>query len=391
MYPEPKYHPEFIEKIAQDLVFKSLRIQKGEILLLNFDPPAAQLAHRVAELVLNQEAYVDWLVTDTILDNMNKALAPLPFLKQPNAAYLNRLQRCDCYLRISADENESLLPVPAEHRHWLNLAQAAERDEIVDEERTRRCVLYLPTNKQAKRDNMSFAEYCQIYFQACDLPWTEIAAAQERLAAKFTAADTIEIVADPHNPNPKKRTNLTMSVKGMSFINSHILKNYPGAEIFSAPLLNSTNGTFYSPGRFFRGDAIIRDIYLQFANGKVIDFDATEGRDILEKTIATDAGSCYVGEIGIGTNPKLIADVSDSLLFEKKGGSFHLALGSPYKIRIYDGKPVRVDNGGNSSLHWDITQMLIHRHGSHIRLDGKTVQENGSWLDAELHILNPKI
>jgi aminopeptidase len=294
-------------------------------------------------------------------------------------------------LRIACDENSSSLPVPAENKRWLELAKAAERDEIVDEERTRRCVLHLPTLKQAQRDNMSFDEYCNIYFQACNLPWEEIAAAQENLAQKFTAANTIEITADLNNPDPKKRTQISMSVEGMSFINSHIRKNYPGAEIFSAPLLNSTNGSFYSPGRFFRGNSLIRDIYLKFENGRVVDFDASEGREALKRAIETDAGSCYVGEIGIGTNPHLTADVSDSLLFEKKGGSFHLALGSPYKIRIYDGKPVKVDNGGDSSLHWDITQMLINRNGSYMKLDGEIVQQDGLWLDPALHILNPEI
>ena len=83
--------------------------------------------------------------------------------------------------------------------------------------------------------------------------------------------------------------------------------------------------------------------------------------------LATDKNSSYVGEFGIGCNPKINRFTKNLLFDEKINGTIHLALGMAYK-----------DNGGgnNSAIHWDIVKNM--RRGK-IVLDGKMIQEKGKW------------
>ena len=63
--------------------------------------------------------------------------------------------------------------------------------------------------------------------------------------------------------------------------------------------------------------------------------------------IATDENASYVGEFGIGCNPKINRFTKDLLFDEKINGTIHLALGMAYK-----------ENGGgnDSAIHWDIVK-----------------------------------
>ena len=83
--------------------------------------------------------------------------------------------------------------------------------------------------------------------------------------------------------------------------------------------------------------------------------------------LATDENASYIGEFGIGCNPKIDRFTKNLLFDEKIGGTIHLALGMAYK-----------ENGGGneSSIHWDIVKNMKK---AKIILDGKTVQENGKW------------
>jgi len=81
----------------------------------------------------------------------------------------------------------------------------------------------------------------------------------------------------------------------------------------------------------------------------------------------TDENASYVGEFGIGCNPKINKFTKNLLFDEKIGGTIHLALGMAYKE----------NNGGNdSAIHWDIVKEMKK---AKIILDGKVVQENGKW------------
>jgi leucyl aminopeptidase (aminopeptidase T) len=75
-----------------------------------------------------------------------------------------------------------------------------------------------------------------------------------------------------------------------------------------------------------------------------------------------------VGELGIGCNPGIDRYVRNIYFDEKIDGTVHIALGAGFDY---------VGGTNDSAIHWDIVKDL--RSGGSIELDGKTVQENGSW------------
>ncbi|MDB5478338.1 MAG: Leucyl aminopeptidase (aminopeptidase T)-like protein [Alphaproteobacteria bacterium] len=240
----------------------------------------------------------------------------------------------------------------------------------------------LPTPQSAKADNIPYAEYVDLFFRMCDVDYTQIDAAHRVLIAKLDNGKILRITNEDG-------TNITMDVSGFTFANSLVAKNVPGSEVFSAPHRNSVNGKIVAKGFFTPkdGSEIIQDITLEFENGRIIRYDAASGFEHLQCAIETDEGSHYIGEIGIGTNPALQSHVTNSLMVEKIGGSFHVAVGRAYEYTDYLGTPVHLDNGNRSKIHWDITTMLVGKSGRMI-LDGETIMDNGKFTDPALSYLN---
>lgn len=242
----------------------------------------------------------------------------------------------------------------------------------------------IPTRKDAAIDKIDYKEYLNLFFEMCDQPWDAIGRAQKSLIRTFNNASTVHITNNDG-------TDITMSLVDhdgahFTFCNSLIAKNVPGSEIFSAPRRDSLNGVVVAKGLF--GDAgEIKNLRMEFENGRMVRHSAEEGLDAFNKVIEVDEGAKWVGELGIGTNPHLKKHVANGLLVEKIGGSFHLALGHPYTYTEYGGEPVKVDNGNKSALHWDLTTMLHGKEGR-IELDGKPVMENGRWIGKEYAVLN---
>lgn len=241
----------------------------------------------------------------------------------------------------------------------------------------------IPTTKDAEIDQIDYAAYTELYFRMCDQPWDLIKTAQYALIEKLNAGKTLRFTNSDG-------TDLRMNIEGFTFCNSVIARNIPGSEVFSAPEINSTNGTIVAKGRFSSKEeagAIMENLTLTFKDGLLISAVAEKGQTHLDQAIGVDAGARRIGEIGIGTNPYLKQHVASILLSEKIGGSFHVALGDAYTMTDYMGDKVRVDNGNRSHLHWDITTMLIGKRGC-INLDGEDIMIDGLFTDPALDVLN---
>ncbi len=134
-----------------------------------------------------------------------------------------------------------------------------------------------------------------------------------------------------------------------------------------APVRNSLNGWIKFDYPAIESAKEVVDIYLEFQNGKVVKATASKNEDFLKEMLNTDENASYVGEFGIGMNPKVTKFTKNLLFDEKMGGTIHLALGAAYK-----------ENGGgnDSAIHWDIVKSMKN---AKIVLDGKVVQENTKW------------
>lgn len=105
--------------------------------------------------------------------------------------------------------------------------------------------------------------------------------------------------------------------------------NIPTEEVFTAPHKYKVNGYVTSTMPLnFRG-RIIRDFKLIVKDGKVIDYHAKEGEDVLKSILETDAGSCYFGEMALIDKNSPISRLNTifyTTLYDENA-SCHLALG----------------------------------------------------------------
>ncbi len=163
--------------------------------------------------------------------------------------------------------------------------------------------------------------------------------------------------------------------------------NIPTEEVFTLPHRDRVDGVVYSIKPFNYGGNIIRDFKLRFEGGKVVEFDAKEGRDILAKLIDTDEGSKRLGEVALVPYDSPISNTN--LLFYNtlydENASCHLAIGKAYPTCLEGFENLSsqdlLERGANDSLvHEDF---MVGSKDLVIGLtkDGKRIQifENGNF------------
>lgn len=170
--------------------------------------------------------------------------------------------------------------------------------------------------------------------------------------------------------------------------NIPFVPNIPTEEVFTLPHRDRVDGLVYSTKPFNYGGNIIRDFKLKFEEGKVVEFDAKEGRDILAKLIDTDEGSKRLGEVALVPYDSPISNTN--LLFYNtlydENASCHLAIGKAYPTCLEGFEDLSSQDllarGANDSLvHEDFMVGSKDLSIIGVTKDGKEVQifENGNF------------
>lgn len=140
------------------------------------------------------------------------------------------------------------------------------------------------------------------------------------------------------------------SARGEPFV-----PNIPTEEVFCLPVRTGVDGVVASTMPLNYNGRLIDGITMRFEHGRILDFNATSGRDILETIIATDDGSHYLGEVALVTadSPVNTGTPVRNTLFDENA-SCHLAIGRAYPICLEGGATMSADelaaNGANTSL-----------------------------------------
>ena len=120
---------------------------------------------------------------------------------------------------------------------------------------------------------------------------------------------------------------------------SKVIVNMPSYEVFTTPIYNKTEGIVYSSMPLNYNGGMLDEFYLKFEKGKVVDYDAKVGKDLLQEVIESDEFSCYLGECALveKTSPiaKMKFPVVTTLIDEN--ASCHLALGAGFRECLKDG------------------------------------------------------
>lgn len=353
---------------------------KGDVPILYISQKSRKIAPRLLERAMADGVHIVPLINDKLFN-----AAVLKHTDKPGVSKL-----ADDFLRvttpvttrISARINTPPVPVSAGKNGKLYSDLTRAFNDRGAGGQMHFTLTVLPTAEDAKLDRMNYRDYTKLFFEMCDQPWHEIDRAHRVLIKMLDDGKDIRFTN-------KDGTDIRMNIDGFTFCNSLVARNVPGSEVFSAPHIDSVEGTIVAKGLFVPKDdgRVIENLTMEFKKGWLSDWQADKGADIFAKVIAMDDGARRIGELGIGTNPHLKRHSCNGLLVEKISGSFHLALGGAYQMTNYLGTPVNVDNGNRSKLHWDVTTMLFGKEGR-IILDGQTIMNDGQFSDPRLDVLN---
>lgn len=134
--------------------------------------------------------------------------------------------------------------------------------------------------------------------------------------------------------------------------------NLPTEEIFAAPLKKGIQGKLVASMPLSYQGTLIKDFWLQFKDGKVIDFDAKEGKSVLSEILATDEGSTYIGEIALVPYDSPISNLHQTFYetLIDENASCHFALGQSYPECIENGLSMTKEE----LAHHGLNQSSIH-------------------------------
>jgi len=226
-------------------------------------------------------------------------------------------------------------------------------------DKIRRVTIAYPSLALAQDAEMSLNEYEDFVYSACLIDWKAFGKKLDKINKVFEKSSEVWLTGE--------NVNLKFSVKGKNSIADKGEENMPGGEVFMAPVRESLQGSIrFDYPRIVSGKQI-SGVFLRFEKGKIVEFSAEKGKEFLGELLKTDDNASYIGEFGVGCNPKINRYTNDLLFDEKIFGTIHLALGMAYKQ----------NGGGNdSSIHVDIVKDM---NKGKIILDGKVIQEEGKW------------
>lgn len=229
-------------------------------------------------------------------------------------------------------------------------------------------VTLFPCPALAQDAEMSFSEYEDFVYKAmfCDkedpeAEWIKLGKKQQILVDWLNGREKVEIHGE--------HVDLTLSIKGRTFVSADGKSNMPDGEIFTGPVEDSAEGHVEFTYPAVESGRVVENVKLDFEKGKVVKAQADKNQEFLEAMLATDDGSSYLGELGIGTNFGIQRFTKEILFDEKIGGTFHLAVGAGYP---------ETGSKNKSGIHWDMI-CALGKDGE-IIVDGEPLFKNGNFV-----------
>ncbi|MDX1359271.1 MAG: aminopeptidase [Clostridia bacterium] len=360
------------EKLADNLVNYSVKLQKGEKILINFTGKDNDLAKELIRKAYEAGGlpfvkHVDSQTSYLLLKDVTEE--QLEIMNESELAFMEKM---DCYISIRASENifESSI-VPSEKMTIYSKIMKPAFNERVNN--TRWCVLRYPNPSMAQLAGKPTEEFESFFFDVCNLDYSKMSAAMDNLVDLMDRTDKVRL-AGPG-------TDLTFSIKDIPSVKCDGEYNIPDGEVFTAPVKNSVNGTIsFNTPAMSEGEAL-ENIKFTFKDGKIIEATSSNTGK-MNKKLDTDEGARFIGEFAIGVNPYIIYPMKDTLFDEKIAGSIHLTPG-----QCYDEAP----NGNDSAIHWDIVLIQTPEYGGgEIYFDDVLIRKDGLFVIDELKCLNPE-
>lgn len=202
----------------------------------------------------------------------------------------------------------------------------------------------------------------------------------EKLVFKAPGTDLEVFLADNHFWMGGSK----ISQEGDSYV-----ANIPTEEVFTTPHKLKVNGTLRATKPLSHSGKLVEGFGFTFKDGKVVDFYAEKGKEVLEQLLQNDEGASYLGEVALVQDDSPISNTGilfNNTLFDENA-SVHFALGRAYPYAMQNGTQMTeaelTERGANFSLiHVDFMVGGPEMHIVAYRFDGTpvTLFEKGNWV-----------
>ena len=369
------------EKYARLIVKTGINLQKGQTLVIISPIECAFFTRLIAEIAYQEGA------RDVVVSWQDELLSKIRFLQAPEEVFaefpawrkeffLFYVHQGAAFLSIAADDPELLREVsPArivKAQKAGGIALKEYRERLMANQNTW-AVVSVPTVAWAKKV----------------FPGVSATAAVEKLweaICKTVRVDQDDPIAawEQHKKNLKKRmdflnanqfkylyyknslgTDLTIELpenhiwlggseytpEGCEFV-----ANMPTEEVYTLPKKTGINGKAVSSKPLNYNGNLIENFSFTFKDGKIMQAAAKKGQEVLQKLLATDEGSSYLGEVSLVPYDSPISNAKIlffNTLFDENAAC-HLAIGKAYPVCIKNSENMNRENlaaaGVNDSL-----------------------------------------
>lgn len=156
------------------------------------------------------------------------------------------------------------------------------------------------------------------------------------------------------------------------------MANMPTEEVFTAPDSRHVDGYVSSTKPLSYAGTTISGMKFTFKEGKVVEFSAETGEDVLAKLLDTDEGARHLGEVALVPDPSPISQSGITFyntLFDENASN-HLALGSAYAFNVQNGTEMTEEELAKVGLNRSHTHVDFMIGSNQMSVDG--IKEDGT-------------
>jgi aminopeptidase len=360
-----------VEAVARILVDYSVDVQPGQFIQIRGAPEGEPLLLAVYQRVLERGGH-PWLRVG--LDEVAEIL--FKHASDEQLDYVPDVDRqlieiMDANISIWTETNTKALTNvdPAKQSRF----QAARRplSERFLERAAKKELKWVgtafPTHAFAQDAEMSLREFEDFVYSAALVHKPEPIAAWQAISEKQQGL--IDWLADKEEVRLLgPDTDLTLGIKGRTWVNCDGHENFPDGEIFTGPVEDSVNGHVSFTYPACTGGREVEDVRLWFEHGKVVKATAAKNEEFLLTMLDLDEGARFLGEFAFGTNEGIQRFTKNTLFDEKIGGTVHMAVGTGFP---------ETGSKNRSAIHWDMVCDL--RQGGEVWVDGILFSKDGAF------------
>lgn len=397
------YEPfdKILEKYANVLINFALNsgegVKEDEVVLLQVPECAKRLLIFLRRAVLKAGAHP---LIRYLPDDMQKEFFELANENQikffPEAYLKGRVEQADHFVTIIAEtdkhELEGIDPKKLmERSKSLKPYVDWRRDKENNGKLTWTLAMYA-TEAMAKEAGLSLEECWNQIIKACYLDeenpiqkWKESYSEIEKLREKLNSLEIEKLEIKSEGTHLFVGIGENRKCLGCSG------RNIPSFEIFISPDCRLTEGYAKFNQPLYRHGNLVKGIYLEFKDGKVVKATAEKGEEVLKEILKVE-GADYIGEFSLTDKrfSKIDKFMAETLYDENFGGdhgNFHIALGSAYRDS-YPGDASEVSEeqwkemGYNESvIHSDIVSTTNREVIAHLKDGSKLIiYKDGTFI-----------